>query len=187
MGAAGNDLTMLLGELCDGNREVVDAILPLVYNELHAMAHRKLVNERAGHTLNTTALVHEAYIKLIDQTRITWENRIHFYGIAAQAMRRILVDHARKRLAQKRGGGKFAVTLHEESTHKETRSKELIDLDVALDELAKLNKRAAKIVECQFFAGLTQKEIAEVMSISESTVQREWRMARAWLQRAMKE
>ncbi|MBU0984300.1 MAG: sigma-70 family RNA polymerase sigma factor [candidate division Zixibacteria bacterium] len=179
-------ITAMLLRLQDGDRAVVDALLPLVYGHLKSLAHRQLRGERAGHTLNTTALVHEAYLKMVDQKRVSWQNRAHFLALASQAMRRILIDYARGRLAEKRGGGEPVVTLSEEIHGGVSRAEELIDLDEALIALAALDERQSRIVELQFFGGLTQEEIGEVMKVSVATVGREWRMARAWLSRRLK-
>lgn len=175
------DITQLLQQLSGGDANVVDSLMPLVYTELHALADRQLGRERAGHTLSATALVHEAYIKLVDQRNVSWQNRAHFFAIAAQSMRRILINYANKRLAQKRGGGQMVVTLDESNAPRETRAEELVELDAALDRLAGLNERQSKVVEYRFFAGLTQEEIAEVLGVSVPTVRRDWRLARAWL------
>ena len=180
-----HDITALLVELEGGNRTVVDQLLPHVYDELQVMARRQLRGERNDHTLNTTALVHEAYLKLADQEQATWQNRAHFFGIAALAMRRILINYAHKRRADKRGGGAVVATLVEGEVAKEARAEELIALDEALDRLAQLSERQAKIVELWFFGGLTQEEIAEVMEISVPTIRRDWRLARAWLSREL--
>jgi RNA polymerase sigma factor (TIGR02999 family) len=180
------DFTLLLGELSSGNRTVVDELMPLVYDELYRMAHNRLQHERRGHTLNATALVHEAYLKLVDQQRVTWQNRAHFIAIAAQAMRRILINYAQSRKAQKRGGGQHVITFNDEAVPRETRSEELLTLDDALKQLAHLNERQSKVVELWFFGGLTHEEIAEVLDVSVPTVRRDWRLARAWLSRELK-
>lgn len=180
-----HEITQLLLDLSGGNRAAVDALMPLVYEELRQLAHRQLRQERQGHTLNTTALVHEAYLKLIDQQRVKWQNRAHFFALAAQAMRRILINYANNRLAQKRGGGQPLVTFNEQSVVQEARAEELVALDEALADLAKLNERQSKVVECQFFGGLTHEEIAEVLAVSVPTVRRDWRLARAWLSREL--
>jgi len=163
----------------------VDALIPLVYQELRQLAHRQLAGERRGHTLNTTALVHEAYFKLVDQQRVGWQNRAHFFAIASQAMRRILINYANSRLAEKRGSGQPLATFDERSVVREARAEELVALDETLSELAKLNERQSKVVEYQFFGGLTHEEIAEVLSVSVPTVRRDWRLARAWLSREL--
>jgi RNA polymerase sigma factor (TIGR02999 family) len=180
-----DEITQLLLELSGGNRSAVDALMPLVYEELRQLAHRQLRQERQGHTLNTTALVHEAYLKLIDQQRVNWQNRTHFFALAAQAMRRILINYANNRLAQKRGGGQPLVTFNEQFVVQEARAGELVALDEALAELAKLNERQSKVVECQFFGGLTHEEIAAALGVSVPTVRRDWRLARAWLSREL--
>ena len=179
-------VTQMLVQLTGGNRVVVDALMPLVYEELHRIAERSLGRERHEHTLNATALVHEAYLKLVDQERITWQNRAHFYGIAAQAMRRILVNYAEARKAQKRGGGEALVTFNDDLMGKETRAGELVDLDEALTRLKLLSERQAAVVEYHFFGGLTHEEIGEVLSVSLPTVRRDWRLAKAWLTRELK-
>lgn len=181
------EFTILLQELSGGSRTVVDEMLPLVYDELYQLAHRKLVRERKGHTLNATALVHEAYIKLVDQTRVSWQNRAHFVAIAAQAMRRILINYAQQRKAQKRGGGEVMVTFIEENVAREARPEELLALDEALIRLYKMNDRQGKVVEYWFFGGLTHEEIAEVLNVSLPTVRRDWRLARAWLSKELKQ
>jgi RNA polymerase sigma factor (TIGR02999 family) len=180
------DVTRLLGQLQGGNRTVVDSLLPLVYDHLHAVARRQLRGERANHTLNATALVHEAYLKLVDQRNANWQNRAHFLAIAAQAMRRILINYAQRRLTEKRGGGEPLVTFEEELVGKESRAEELLHLDQCLDRLRALSERQARGVEYRFFGGLTQEEIAEVLGVSVQTVRLDWRMARAWLSRELK-
>jgi RNA polymerase sigma factor (TIGR02999 family) len=155
--------------------------MPAVYEHLKLVAHRQLRGERDGHTLNTTALVHEAYLKLVGQSEASWQNRVHFMAVAAQAMRRILVDYARARLAEKRGGGIAAITLNEELHGEYSRPEELVMLDEALVRLKVLDERQAAVVEYHFFGGLTYAEIAGLLGTSEPTVQRDWRAARAWL------
>jgi RNA polymerase sigma factor (TIGR02999 family) len=180
-------ITALLGELSGGNRTIVDSLLPLVYDELHDMARRQLRKERPDHTLNATALVHEAYLKLVDQKKVNWQNRAHFFGIASLAMRRILINYAQMHIAEKRGGNNILVTFDDSATPRETRAEELIVLDEALKRLEQLNERQAKVVEYRFFGGLTQEEIAAVLDISVPTVRRDWRLARAWLSRELNE
>lgn len=172
-------------DLSAGNHGVIDDLMPLVYDQLRQLAQRQLRRERSNHTLNTTSLVHEAYLKLIDQSKVSWQNRAHFFAIAAQAMRRILINYANKRKADKRGGGEPLATFNEQSMIRETRADELLVLDEALTELEKSNQRLSKVVEYRFFGGLTQGEIAEVMGISVPTVRRDWRLARAWLSREL--
>ncbi len=179
------EITQLLCSLSDGNRQIVDSLLPLVYKELHQIAHVQLRNERSGHTLNATALVHEAYFKLVDQSRVNWQNRAHFFAIASQAMRRILINYAHQRKAEKRGGNKAFVTFIEDSIPKDQNPDELIALDEALTRLEKLNERQSKVVEYWFFVGLTHEEIAEVLNVSVPSVRRDWRLARAWLSREL--
>lgn len=175
------DVTLLLAELTGGNAQVVNALLPLIYDELHRVADIQLRGERRDHTLNATALVHEAYLKLVDQSRVTWQNRAHFLGVAAQAMRRILINYAEGRRAQKRGGDLVATTFDDDLVPRDARADELLDLDEALTRLRAVSPRQASIVEYRFFGGLTHDEIAEVLRVSVPTVQRDWRMARAWL------
>ena len=175
------EITALLGELSGGNRAIVDELVPLLYDELYNIAQRQLYGERSGHTLNATALLHEAYFKLVDQTRINWQNRAHFFAIASQAMRRILITHARKRNALKRGGGQIIATFDESALMREVRAAELISLDEALTELATFNERQSKVVEYRFFGGLKHEEIAEALGVSVPTVRLDWRLARAWL------
>lgn len=174
-------VTLLLNQLSSGDNKVVDQLLPVVYDDLQKMAHNQLRRERANHTLNTTALVHEAYLKLVDQKNTNWKNRAHFYAICAQAMRRILINYAKSRLAEKRGSGEILATFSEEAFIRETRAEELVVLDDALVELSKMNERQSKVVELRFFAGLTQEEIAEILQVSVPTVRLDWRLARAWL------
>jgi RNA polymerase sigma factor (TIGR02999 family) len=179
--------TTLLDDLAGGNRTVVDALMPRVYDELRDLAHRALRGERANHTLNTTALVHEAYEKLVQQDRMTWQNRAHFLGVAALSMRRILINYANKRNAEKRGGGEPVATFEEGMAPREVQASDLLDLDRALNRLEQLNERQSQVVTYRFFGGLTQKEIAEVLGVSESTVRRDWRLARAWLSRELRQ
>ena len=181
------DITQLLADLSGGNREVVDALMPRVYDELQVLARRQLRGERAGHTINTTALVHEAYLKLVDQREVDWQNRAHFFSLAALAMRRILINYAHKHKAEKRGGGQVVATFEEGNMARESRADELIALDEALTRLEKLNERQASVVTYRFFGGLTQEEIAEVLEVSVPTVRRDWRLARAWLSRELKQ
>jgi len=181
-----HEITRLLGELRGGRRSVVDSLMPLVYDHLHAIAQRQLRSERANHTLSATALVHEAYLKLVDQKDTDWKNRAHFLAIAARAMRRILINYANARLAEKRGGGGAFVTLDEELLPGVSRAEELVQLDAALEKLRGLSERQSQVVEYRFFGGLTQEEIAEVIGMSVATVRLDWRLARAWLSREMR-
>jgi RNA polymerase sigma factor (TIGR02999 family) len=181
------DVTRLLSDLSDGNREVVDRLMPMVYKEMHQLAHMHLRGERRDHTLNATALVHEAYIKLVDQDKITWQNRAHFFGIASQAMRRILINYANARIAQKRGGNQVLATFVDDKMRRESKPEELIALDEALKKLEEINERQSKIIEHWFFVGLKHEEIAEVLNVSVPTVRRDFRLAKAWLSREMKQ
>jgi RNA polymerase sigma factor (TIGR02999 family) len=177
------DLTRLLVEWRTGNRDALDQLMPLVYRELQTLASRYLSRERAGHTLQATALVNEAYLKLIDQRNVQWQNRAHFLGIAARLMRRILIDHARRRGRAKRGSAATHITLVEGLAASEPRDVDAIALDDALVALEKIDPQQAQMVELRFFGGLTVDETAEVLGISEGTVKREWRVAKAWLYR----
>ncbi|MGQ0766744.1 MAG: sigma-70 family RNA polymerase sigma factor [Gemmatimonadota bacterium] len=179
-----HDVTRLLIDLQNGKPEASEQLIPLVYAELHDLASHYMRNERPDHTLQPTALVHEAFLKLVDQRHATWQNRSHFYGIAAQAMRRILVDHARKRRAAKRDGGS-AVTLDEFAAVAPERTLDLIALDDALTKLAGIEGRYARVVELRFFGGLEIEQVAEALGISPATVKRDWTFAKAFLQREL--
>ncbi len=176
-----HSVTDLLVKLSSGNDAVVDELLPLIYDELKRLAAAYLRRERVDHTLQPTALVNEAYIKLVDITQVSWQNKAHFIGVAANQMRRILVDHARQHNAQKRGGEFHILTLNEEIDKADEQSAELMALDDALNELAKMDPTKAKIVELRYFGGLTTDETAEVLGVSPITVKRHWKMAKAWL------
>jgi len=182
--AGGNplDVTQMLKEWSDGNQNIFDKLMPLVYEELRRQASRYLRKERSNHTLQTTALIHEAYLKLIDQKNVEWQNRAHFFAIAAQAMRRILVDYARERHRAKRGGAAENLSLEKAAfiVSKE-KSLDLVALDEALTRLSKFDERQARIVELKFFSGLDIDETAEVLGVSNATVRRDWNMAKAWL------
>ena len=179
------EVTKLLIDWAKGDRSALDEMLPLVYSELKRLASYYLSQERTGHTLQTTALVHEAYMRLVDQQNVNWKNRAHFLGIAAEMMRRILVNHARDRAAAKRGGGAKRVSLSGIGEGGDEPDIDLIALDQALTDLAVLDSRKSRIVELKFFGGLTTEETAEVMDISHGTVEHEWKLARAWLYRAI--
>lgn len=179
------DITEVLAHLTGGNRDAVNALLPLVYDQLRVIADNQLRHERNNHTLNATALVHEAYFRLVDQSRVTWQNRAHFLGVAARAMRRILINYAVARRAEKRGGDVIATTYDDDMVPRAQAADELVALDEALVRLAQLSDRQAAVVEYRFFGGLTQEEIAEVLGVSVPTVKRDWRMARAWLNREL--
>lgn len=180
------DVTRLLVLWTGGNQQAMEDLLPLVYDELRKLARRYLQRERPGHTLQSTALVHEAYLRMIDQHDVSWQGRAHFFGIAAQMMRRILVDHARGRDAAKRGAGACKLTLDEDLLAPAERDINLVALDQALDTLSKLDSQQARIVELRFFAGLSIEETAEVLKISPATVKRDWAMAKAFLSRQLK-
>jgi RNA polymerase sigma factor (TIGR02999 family) len=176
-----NDITLLLTSAREGNRAAIDALLPLVYDRLRTLARAQLASERAGHTLSATALVHESYLNLVGQTRMSWENRAHFFAIAAQAMRRILIDYARRRMAKKRGGDSPFVTFDDSLIGGDQRAEEVVALDAALVKLRDLSERQSQVVEFRFFGGLTHEEIAAVLKVSVPTVRRDWRIAKAWL------
>lgn len=179
------EVTRLLAEWNDGDRSALDRLLPFVERELHQLAHRYLSRERAGHTLQTTALVNEAYLRLVGQRQANWQNRAHFVAIAAQIMRRILVNHARDRSAEKRGGGARKVSLDEAAVLSDERADELMALDEALDSLSKLDERKGRVVELRYFGGLSVEETAEALGIHPNTVTREWNQARAFLHREL--
>ena len=181
MAAAGGEITLLLDQLRQGNRQAESQLMPLVYQELRQLARGYLRAERADHTLQATALVHEAYLRLVGQNDAGWKNRAHFFGIAAQMMRRVLVDHARARRAGKRGGADRRTLLDSALAAANNQSAEMMALDEALDRLAALDPRQCRIVELKFFAGLSEEETAEVLGISTRTVKRDWAVARAWL------
>ena len=174
-------ITQLLIDWNNGRDGALQDLLPLVYGELRRLAAQRLRRERPDHTLQPTALVHEAYIRLVDQTRVRWQNRAHFYGVAAHVMRRILVDRARARKADKRGAGWERVTLVSDRTPTASPDVDVLALDDALKRLAALDPQQERIVELRYFGGLTLDETAEVMGISTATVKREWAIARAWL------
>jgi RNA polymerase sigma factor (TIGR02999 family) len=179
------DITEILNSWGSGNREAADDLFSLVYDELRRLAQSYLRQERPGHTLQPTALVHEAYLRLVDQTRVNWQNRSHFYGIAAQMMRRILVDHARARATDKRGGAAQRLSLEDANLSVEQDATDLIALDEALTNLAKFDERKSRVVELLYFGGLESKEAAEVLGVSEKTIQRDWKMAKLWLYREL--
>ncbi len=183
--AAQEQVTQLLGDWSGGDAGALEKLIPLVQPELHRLAHHYMSRERAGHTLQTTALLDEAYLRLVDNTKPLWQNRTHFVAAAAQLMRRIMVDHARERGALKRGGGAFRATLDEAAVVSEKRSEELLALDEALERLAVQDPRKSQIVELRYFGGLTVEQTAEFLKLSQRTVEREWNMAKAWLHRAL--
>ena len=178
-----HSVTQLLREWSAGDREALDRLIPIVYDELRQQASRYLRREPPGHTLQTTALIHEAYLRLIDAQEVRWESRAHFFDIAANLMRRILVDHARKQQAAKRGGSDLKLPLDEAIAVEDKQDVDLLALDQALDRLTALDEQQARIVELRFFSGLTVEETAEVLDISPRTVKRDWAVARVWLYR----
>ncbi len=179
------DVTALLGDWSRGNRTALSQLLPLVYTELRRVAARQLRTERPDHTLQPTALVHEAYLRLVDQRQVDWRNRAHFFGVAAQVMRRILVDHARRHSANKRGQGVRCVSLDEAQDVAAPNEIPVLALDHALDRLAKVDAELTRIVELRAFGGLTIEEAAHVLGVSPSTAKRDWRTAKAWLNREL--
>jgi RNA polymerase sigma-70 factor, ECF subfamily len=182
------DVTELLIAWRNGDTSAPDQLLPLVYDELHRSAGRAMNNEGIGHTLQPTALVNELYLRLVDQTRAGWQNRAQFFGVAAQLMRRVLVDHARARLSEKRGGGVRPITLdnwNEGADSSSTNEIDLLALDQALEKLALFDPLQTKLIELRYFTGLSIPETAEALSISPATVKREWAVARAWLKREL--
>lgn len=182
-----HEITQLLAEWSDGNQSALDELYPLVYDELHRLARRYMSRERKGHTLQTTALINEAYVRLVDQKNVHWANRSHFFAISAQIMRRILIDHARRHAYAKRGGGAQQVSLDEAAAVTSGIGSELIRLDEALKALAQLDERRCHVVELRYFGGLSNEEIAGVLKVSENTVTRDWNMARAWLYQQLAE
>jgi RNA polymerase sigma-70 factor, ECF subfamily len=181
------EVTQLLGDWSGGDDGALEKLFALVQPELHRLAHHYMSRERAGHTLQTTAILDEAYLRLVDNSRPIWQGRSHFIAAAAQLMRRIMVDHARERHSLKRGGGALKVTLDDAALVTQTRSEELLALDEALDRLAAQDARKSQIVELRYFGGLTVEETAEFLKLSQRTVEREWTMAKAWLYRALSE
>lgn len=180
-----SQVTQLLINWSNGDKAALDQLIPLVHAELRRLARRYMARQSPGHTLQTSALINEAYLRLVDQQSVQWQDRAHFFAVSAQIMRSILIDHARRYSYAKRGAGARKVPLDEAATMAEQRAGELVELDDALIELAAVDPRKSEVVELRFFGGLSIEETAEVMKISPATVQREWRAARAWLQRAM--
>ena len=178
------EVSRLLRAWSNGEKTAFARLMPLVYDELRQMARRQMGRQRVGHTLQTTALIHEAYLRLVARPDVDWQNRAHFFGVAAKAMRHILVDHARTRQAAKRGGAAERVTL-DEAAALSTDPTEMIALDDALEGLAALDRRKSQVVELKYFGGLTVQEIAEVLQVSPETVARDWRLARTWLLRQL--
>ena len=179
------EITRLLVAWSEGDQSALEQLAPLVHSELRRLAHHYMDRERSGHTLQTSALVNEAYIRLIDWKNVQWKNRAHFFAVSAQLMRRILVDFARERQYLKRGGGALQVSLGEAESMVQYRSSDMVALDEALRSLAKVDARKGQVVEMRFFGGLSVKEVAEVLKVSEETVMRDWRLAKVWLLREL--
>jgi RNA polymerase sigma factor (TIGR02999 family) len=180
-----NEVTGLLESWSHGDQAALDRLIPLVHDELRHLAHRYMSRERAGHTLQTTALVNEAYVRLVDQRNVQWQNRAHFFAVAAQVMRHILIDHARTQTRAKRGGDAQHVSLEDAQLMSPERASELLTLDEALKELAEIDERRSRVVELRYFGGLSIEETAEVLKVKPITVSRDWRWAKAWLFRAL--
>lgn len=178
---AGPDVTELLLRWNAGDSRALEDLTPLLYKDLRRLAGDVLSRERPGHTLSATALVHEVYLRLIDQRRVRWDNRAHFFGAAAHIMRRVLVDHARAKTAAKRGGLATKIAIEEDMAVVDSLAEDIVDLDMALNKLAEIDARKARIVEMKFFAGMTNQEIATAVGVSDATVERDWKLARAWL------
>jgi RNA polymerase sigma factor (TIGR02999 family) len=185
MPSADEEITGLLVNWSNGDQAALEKLLPLVERELHRLAHSYMRREDPNHTLQTTALINETYLRLVDQKRVKWQNRAHFFGIAAQIMRRFLSNYARDQNRAKRGGGAVHVSLSSVAIMTVEKAKELIDLDEALKKLALVNERAAQVVELRYYGGLSVEETAEVLNVAPITVERDWRYARAWLRREM--
>jgi RNA polymerase sigma-70 factor (ECF subfamily) len=181
-----NEISQLLMNWSNGDSAALDELIPIVYSELRRLANRYLRRERSDHTLQPTALVHEAYLRLMDQSNVRWQNRAHFFGVAAQMMRRILVDHAKARRRTKRGGCGRKLSLDDAIGISQVRSVDLVALDDALTSLAEIDARKSRVVEMRYFGGLCVKETAEVLGVSANTVMRDWTMARAWLYHEIK-
>jgi RNA polymerase sigma factor (TIGR02999 family) len=179
-------VTQLLVDWNNGDRTALDKLLPLVYGELHRIAKKYMAYEKPGHTLQTTALINEAYLQLVGQQEKQWQNRAHFFGVAARAMRHILVDHARSCQADKRGGKKQLVSLNEAVTVSQEKAAELVALDDALNELARFDSRKSQIVELRFFGGMSVEETADLLHVSPVTIKRDWSLAKAWLHRELR-
>ena len=180
-----HEITELLVAWGGGDESALDRLIPLVYDELRRLAHRYMGRERPGHTLQTTALVNEAYLRLVSWREVCWQNRAHFFAVSAQMMRRILVDFARDRKYLKRGGGALRVSLADAASLTEQRGADLVALDEALTALAEVDRRKAQVVEMRFFGGLSVEEVAEVLKVSKETVMRDWRLAKVWLLREL--
>jgi RNA polymerase sigma-70 factor, ECF subfamily len=182
-----HEVTQILRDWSGGDARAPERLMPFVYDELRRLARSFLARERDGHTLQPTALVNEAYLRLVDQTRVEWQNRAHFYGIASRMMRRVLIDHARAHVTDKRGGGAVRLSLEDVQLPAEQRAASLVALDEALGRLAAMDERKCRVVEMRFFGGLSDEEIAEVLGVTTRTVLRDWKKARLWLYRELSE
>jgi len=185
MAASQHEVTELLRKWRSGDKEALDKLTPLVYDELHRLAHQYINRERRGHTLQTTALVSEAYLRLVEQKNVDWQSRAHFFAVSAQVMRHILVDYARQQAATKRGREFQRVVLDGEAIASRERAAELVGLDEAMQALHEIHPRRSKVVELRYFGGLNNKEASEVLKVSEATIERDWRFAKAWLYREL--
>lgn len=180
-----HEVTRILHDWSGGDPNAPERLMPYVYDELRRLARAFLSRERGGHTLQPTALVNEAYLRLVDQTRVNWQNRAHFYGIAASMMRRVLIDHARSHATEKRGGGAVRLSVDDVQLPLEQRADSLVALDEALERLNQIDERKCKVVEMRFFAGMSDEEMAEVLGVTTRTVLRDWKKARLWLYREL--
>ena len=185
MPASKDEVTQLLRQWANGDKDALEQLTPLVYDVLHTLAHRYIRRERPGHTLQTTALLNEAYVRLVEQNDVDWQNRAHFFGVAAQVMRHILVDYARQHMSAKRGGEVQKFQLQEDLVISRERAVELIALDEAMHALTKIYPRRSRVVELRYFGGLNNKEASELLNVSEATIERDWRFAKAWLYREL--
>lgn len=182
-----NQVTQILHDWSGGDREAPERLMPLVYDEMRRIARAFISRERQGHTLQPTALVNEAYLRLVDQNSVSWQSRAHFYSVAASMMRRVLIDHARTRATEKRGGGAVRLSIEDVQIPVEERAANFVAMDEALERLSQFNERGRKIVEMRFYAGMSEEEIAEVLGVSTRTVLRDWKAARVWLFRELSE
>ena len=185
-GPESDPVTRLLADCAAGDREAFDRLVPLVYDDLRRIAHGRLAAERSGHTLNTTAVVHEAYVQLVNQATATWRDRAHFFAVAARVIRHVLIDYARARGAEKRGGGALHIPLREERDGRAPDTVDLLALEEALSALAQRDARLERMVECRFFGGMTMRDTAEALGVSLRTAERDWTRAKAYLYQALK-
>lgn len=185
-GAPDSEITRLLASAGSGDASALNRLVPLIYDDLRAIAHRRISLERKGHTLNTTAVVHEAYVRLVEGEQPEWRDRVHFFAVASKVMRHILIDYARLKRASKRGGGAVPVTLHDEHAGEEQGVLDVLELNDVLEKLAQHDPRLEQVVECRFFGGMSMEETAEAMGVSVRTATRDWRRARAYLYDALR-